>query len=277
MKADLHTHTIESDGVLTREALFQKAKEKGLDYLAITDHDVCRHVEKNRRLGEKYGVKYIPGIELSTLYQDKSVHILGYFRDESYRAEAMEEYYVMIREGRENRAKKFIENLKEHFGIVITYEEVFKQSDGIIARPHIARAIIAKYPEYTHDDVFDKFLGNDSPAYVPSTELSVQEGLKLLKDHNALAVLAHPVLLNDEIHDAILEYPFDGIEAKYPMNTPRDTALYTALAKSRNLLITAGSDYHGHANDASHGELGSTTIKDESLERFLEALKPYTP
>ncbi len=277
MKADLHTHTIESDGILTREELFQKAKEKGLDYIAITDHDVCRHVDDNQRLSERYGVKYIPGIELSTLYQDKSVHILGYFRDDSYRSQAMEDYYVMIKEGRENRARKFIENLEKHFGIIITYEEVYEQSDGLIARPHIARAIIAKYPEYNHDDVFEKFLGNHSPAYVPSTELSVQEGLKLLKDNNALAILAHPVLLNASIHDAVLEYPFDGIEAVYPLNTPRDTALYTTLAKARGMLVTAGSDFHGHSGDTSHGDLGDYTIKDENLERFLEALKPYKP
>ncbi len=276
MKADLHAHTIESDGRLTREALFKKAKEKGLDYLAITDHDVCRHVEDNRRLARLYGIGYLPGIELSTLHEGRSVHILGYFRDDSYASEAMESYYETIRKGREERAKQFIENLSRFYDISITYEAVHGHSDGIIARPHIARAIIERYPQYTKDETFEKFLGEHTRAYVPSTELSTAAGLKLLRRFDILTVLAHPGLIKEDVRKRVLEYEYDGLEAIYPLHDEKTEAHYRRLAKSRGMLVSAGSDYHGIDGDSSHGELGDVVLEGEDLERFLSAMHVRT-
>lgn len=270
MKADLHMHTTHSDGRLSREALFKRAKAKGMDVIAITDHDVTAEVEDNKRLSKKYGVRYIPGIELSTLYKGKSVHILGYYTDEAYNHPEMKEYYAMIKEGRENRARKFIENLKHYHDIEITYEQLIRISGGIIARPHIARAIMENYPSYTHDRIFDELIGDDAKAYVPSTELSTKEGLDLLKRHNIVAVLAHPVLLKPNIHDEVLAYDFDGIEAIYCLNTPKDTEHYMDIARKRDLLITAGGDYHGIENDSSHCDIGEVTLEGDALDAFLK-------
>ncbi len=272
MKADLHTHTIESDGKLTQEALFKKAKAKGVDVLAITDHDVCARVEKNRALAKTHDMTYIPGIELSTLKDGKSVHLLGYFRDDSYQAEPMQAYYTYIREGRENRAKRFIENLKRFYDISITYEQVVSHSDGIIARPHIARAIMDAYP-YTHDEIFDRFLGEHAKAYVPSTELSTEEGIRLLRRFDIVISLAHPGLISDKVREEVLEYDYDAIEAVYPLHTDADEVRFKAFAESRGQFITAGSDYHGIDDDSSHGELGSTPLEGEALERFLAAMR----
>lgn len=272
MKADLHMHTTESDGRLTREALFKRARDKGIDLIAITDHDVCRHVDDNYRLAEKYGVKYIPGIELSTLEEGKNVHILGYFRDDAYKAKAMEAYYVYIKKGRENRAKQFVKNLKTYYDIEITYEDILAVSHGIIARPHIAKAIMKKYPEYEHNEIFNKFIGDHTEAYVPSTELSVQEGIDLLRKHNALVVLAHPKLLKVHIHDQVLAYDFDGIEAIYALHDTRDSDYYIDYAQRKNILITAGSDYHGIPNDTKHKDIGDVTLEGKALEQFLNVL-----
>ncbi len=272
MKADLHMHTTESDGRLTREELFQRAKEKGIDLISITDHDVCRHVEDNFRLAEKYGVKYIPGIELSTLEQGKNVHILGYFKSDGYQAQAMEDYYVYIKKGREDRAKQFVKNLKKYYDIDITYEDILNASNGIIARPHIAKAIKTKYPHYEHNEIFNKFIGDHTEAYVPSTELSVQEGIDLLRKHDALIVLAHPKLLKVHIHDKVLSYNYDGIEAIYGLHDTQDSTYYKDFAKRKNLLITAGSDYHGIPNDTKHKDIGDVTLEGEDLDRFLDAL-----
>ncbi len=269
MKADLHMHTTHSDGRLSREALFKRAKEKGLDVIAITDHDVTAEVDDNVRLSQKYGIKYIPGIELSTLYKGKSVHVLGYFKGEAYKTSTMQDYYASIKKGREDRAKQFIANLKHYFDIHITYDQLLTISSGIIARPHIARAIMENYPEYTHNEIFEKFIGNDSLAYVPSTELSLKQGLALLKEHNCIAVLAHPVLLKPHIHDEVLAHAFDGVEAVYCLNTPSDTAYYKSLANKRNLLITAGGDYHGIKGDKKHCDLGDITLEGAALETFL--------
>ena len=172
MRADLHMHTIESDGRLTREELFKHASSRGVNMIAITDHDTCLHVEENFELAKKYNMHYIPGIELSTLYKGKNVHILGYFRDNAYESKTMLDYYKMIKKGREERAKQFVINLKKYFNIEISYDQLLKISHGIIARPHIAKAIIENYPEYSHNEVFDRFIGDHSKAYVPSTELT---------------------------------------------------------------------------------------------------------
>ena len=273
MRADLHMHTTHSDGRLDREDLFKKAKEKNIDVISITDHDTCLDVEDNFRLSEKYRVKYIPGIELSTLYKNKSVHVLGYFKDNSYKAASMKEYYTYIKEGRENRAKAFIRNLEYYYHISITYDDLLEVSDGIIARPHIAKAIIKNYPQYTHNEVFERFIGDHAKAYVPSTELSLKEGIELLRNHNALVILAHPKLLKPTIHDQVLSHDFDGIEAIYGLNQEKESEYYKAMAKEKGWLITAGSDYHGIPNDQSHKELGDVYLEGEDLKRFLNALK----
>ncbi len=273
MKADLHMHTTDSDGRRSHEELFALARERGIDIVSITDHDVCTHVERSRALAEKHGITYIPGIELSTLEEGKSVHLLGYFRDEAHAAPAMRDYYTFIREGRENRARTFIKNLAKYEDIHITYEDVLEVSDGIIARPHIAKAIMKKYPEYTHNIIFDRFIGDHNPSFVPATEWSVQKGLELLRKHNVLVVLAHPGLLKKSIHDKVLNsYAFDGIEADYGMHTEAQKARYRALARERGWLITAGSDDHGIPHDKRHKSLGDATLQGEDLKRFLEAL-----
>ncbi len=273
MRADLHMHTTDSDGKLSPEELFDLAKEKGLDVIAITDHDVCKNVEEKKALAKARGITYIPGIELSTLHNHKSVHVLGYFKDDNHQAPAMKAYYKNIKKGREERAKTFVKNLKTYHNIEISYARIMTISSGIIARPHIARAIQEKYPQYSHDDIFEHFIGDDCKAYVPSTELSTQDGIDLLKAHHALVILAHPKLLKKTIHDTVLNYPFDGIEAIYGLNTEKETLFYKKQAKKRNWLITAGSDYHGINNDTSHKMLGAVSLEGDDLATFLAHLK----
>lgn len=272
MTADLHMHTTDSDGRKGPEILFEKAREKGLDHIAITDHDVCRSTDEHKRLSKAYGVGYIPGIELSTLYKGKTVHLLGYFTDDAYDSDSMKAYYKRVKTDRENRARTFIENLRHYYGIEITYDQLVRLSGGVIARPHIGKAIMENYPGYTHDDVFEQFIGNHTKAYVPSSELPTEEGIRFLKRHNCVVVLAHPKLLKPAIHDEVLKLDVDGIEAVYSQNTEEETRFYLDYAKKHNLLYTAGSDYHGIENDSSHGDVGDVTLEGEALETFLKAM-----
>ncbi|AIO18561.1 DNA polymerase III PolC-type [Candidatus Izimaplasma bacterium HR1] len=273
MKADLHMHSTYSDGLKTTEELFRLAKKNKVDIIAITDHDIVKDVEKNKEDSIKYGIKYIPGIELSTVNEGKPVHVLGYFKDDSYYSDELTSYYKEIKENRENRARKFIENLKCYFNIEITYQDVFKYSNGIIARPHIAKAITVKYPEFGHDYVFDNFIGDSSKAYVPSCELSVEEGINLLRRNNCVVVLAHPTLLRENIHDSVINHDFDGLEAVYYRNKSGDEDKYRSIAKAKNLIITAGSDYHGIPHDTKHGVVGEMYIEGNDLVNFLNQLK----
>ena len=270
MKADLHCHSISSDGTKTTKELFEIAKEQKIDILAITDHDICVDVEEKIALANNMGLQYIPAIELSTLEQRKPVHVLGYFKDDSYNNNEMITYYRTIKEGRENRTKRFVENLDKFFDIKITYEDVKSFSNGIIARPHIAKAINKVYPQYSFDYIFDNYIGDQSIAYVPSTELSVQEGIELLKRNNCVIVLAHPTLLKDSIKDVVLNYQYDGIEAKYYRNNEGDEEQYRQLAKMKDIIITGGSDYHGIHKDSKHGYLGEVFIEGIDLIQFME-------
>ena len=272
MKADLHMHSIDSDGLYTKEYLFQQAAKRGVDIIAITDHDVLKDVEETFKLSEMYGVKYIPAFELSTIEQEKSVHILGYFRDDSYKSEELAQYFKDIKLRREQRAKQFISNLKEFHGLNVSYDDCFKFGKGIIARPHIAKAIRVNYPEYDHNYIFQNFIGEHCLGYVPSSLLSIEEGIKLLRRHNCLVILAHPVLLKEKIRDKVLSYDFDGYEARYYQNKENDEEIYTNLAHKKDLIITAGSDFHGIPNDSKHGFIGDVVLEGKALEMFLEKI-----
>ena len=274
MKADLHTHTIASDGTKTNRELLTMAKERGLDLISITDHDTCIHVEENYNISKELGIRYIPGIELSTLEQNRSVHILGYFTDDSYKNEEMMNYYKFIKESRENRTHKFITNLKEHFNIEITYEDVLGFSTGVIARPHIAKAIHKNYPEYSFDYIFETFIGDNSKAYVPSSKLSVEEGIKLLRRNNCVIVLAHPTLLKSHIKEYVLSLDYDGYEAKYFRNKENEEEYFKMLALKRGMFTTGGSDYHGIENDSKHGEIGKFYFEEpQAFLAYYEKVK----
>jgi len=274
MKADLHIHTVLSDGRFTPKEVIDEARIKGIDIISITDHDSCMNVSEHISYSNEVGVKFIPGIELSTVHNKKPVHLLGYFKDDSYKNKEMIEYYKAIKEGRENRTKKFIENLKKYYNIVISYEEVKFISKGIIARPHIAKAIVKKYPEYDFNYVFENFIGDDNKAYLPSCEISVSEGIDLLRRNNCIIVLAHPVLLRDSIKQFVLEhFEFDGLEAKYYLNTKSDEVYFREFAESRDMIVTAGSDFHGIINDKKHGEIGSVFLDGNDLKMFLNKLE----
>ena len=272
MKADLHMHTNLSDGVYSPQEIIQKAKNNGVDIISITDHDICSNVEENLKFAKEIGITYIPGIELSTNYLNKPVHVLGYFRDESYLNEEIVNYFVKIKEGRKKRAVKFIENLKKFNDIEITYDEVYSYSTGIVARPHIAKAIIDNYPEYDINDVFNDIIGDYSKAYVPSCEISVQEGIDLLRRNNCVVVLAHPTLLKENVKEYVHSLNYDGFEGVYFRNKDGDEEFYRNLAKKRNMIITAGGDYHGTKGDTIHAEIVDIFIEGEDLKNFLNKL-----
>jgi len=272
MKADLHMHTTLSDGFYSAEDIIKRAKTNKTDIIAITDHDICKNVEENFQFAKREGIIYLPGIELSTIYKRRPVHVLGYFRDDSYQSEEMLNYYKFIREGREKRAHKFIANLKKFNNIDITYEEVYSYSRGIVTRPHIAKAILNNYPDYNINEVFGNIIGDDSLAYVPSCEISVEEGINLLRRNNCVVVLAHPTLLKDSIKDFVLSQDYDGFEGVYFRNKENDEQFFRKLAKERNLIITAGGDYHGTPGDTIHADIGEIVIKGDDLKIFLDKL-----
>lgn len=273
-RGDFHLHTTASDGKLTPKELVVLGKNCGLDIMSITDHDNTFGVEEGIKIGESLNIKVIPGIELSTRYNGESIHILGYFKNDSYKDSSFQKFLKDIQDYRLTRAEKIVNNLKAIFNIDLDIQKLLLKNRGVIARPHIANSIIeAGYP-YDFQYIFDNIIGNDCPAYVPNKDISIEEGLSILSSAGALTCLAHPTLVKKSPLDEILKYNFQCIEAIYPLNKKDEEEKFKTLAKKYNKIITAGSDYHGvEDEDKKHGYLASCTLEGEELNIFLEKLK----
>lgn len=272
-KGDFHLHTTASDGKLSPSELVNLAKKQDFDIIAITDHDNTFGLKEAINCGMEVGVKIIPGIELSTRYNNESIHILGYFKDTSYQKDFFQNYLKDIQDYRIKRAKKILDNLYKIFNIKLNFNKIIENNKGVIARPHIAKAIIeAGYP-YDFDFIFDNMIGNDSPAYVPNKEISIEEGISVLKSANAITSLAHPTLIKKTPVEELLKYDFDCIEAIYPLNKKGETEKFIKLAEKFNKNISAGSDYHGPDKaDTKHGYIGDAFLTNTDLKNFLSLL-----
>lgn len=268
MRGDFHMHTTHSDGSFTLEEVVSMAKVAHLDVISITDHDVLDGSIAAYQNYQDEEIKIIVGLELSTDYQGESVHILGYFPDVS-RVDILERHLIIQRQQRLERAYKIKNALKEHFQIDLNMD--FVKSLSSITRGSIANQIMAQGYPYSRQEIFAKMIGNDCPAYFPSTKLHPQKGIKLIHESGGLAVLAHPVLLKQNIDD-LLEMGIDGIEAIYPLNNSEDTGRYINLARRYNLFITAGNDFHD-VNDHKHGNIGDVGLENNDLAIFLNKLR----
>ncbi len=265
MRADLHSHTTFSDGLLSVDELLDRAIANNVDVIAITDHDcldgseLAFHTKKN--------IKVIYGVELSTERNDESVHILGYFKEPIVDG-SLPSILKKQRENRVNRALKILALLDEHFNIKLDPSFIYEIDS--ITRGTIANEIIKQGYQYTKKHIFDYMLGNGCKAYLPSTKMSTEYGIKLIHDNGGIAVVAHPCLYKKNYVYDIIKMGIDGIEGRYPSKL-NDEAMYRRFTKNNNLLFTAGSDFH-YINDSGHGEVGECTIDGKDLEKFLEVL-----
>ncbi|MBZ9688345.1 PHP domain-containing protein [Clostridium estertheticum] len=272
-RGDFHLHTNASDGKLSPKELIYTASTRGLDIIAITDHDTTLNVEEGIREGLIENIRVVPAIELSTIHNKESIHILGYFKDDKYKNGVFQNYLKDMENYRVLRAEKIVENLDTFFKIKLDYQKILDDAKGVIARPHIAKAIINAGYKYDWKYIFDNLLSNDSPAYVQTKKISTADGISMLKKVNALVVLAHPVLIKNSSIDEMLCFDFDGIEAVYPINTKKQKSFLKAKAKEYNKFVTAGSDFHGiTTSDTSHGVIGSVFLSHNELAIFVNEL-----
>lgn len=270
IKVDFHTHTTCSDGILTPSEVVKRAFHNDVEYLAITDHDTISGISEAQVIGKELGVNLIPGIELSTNHNKESIHLLGFFKDQSYINDDFINCLANIKNERIIRAERIVKKLRDIFDIHIDIHNVLKRGKDVVARPHIAQEIIeAGYP-YDIDHIFDNFIGKDCKAFVPTNKLTTVEGIKILHDFNALVFLAHPKLIKNTHLTEFLAMDLDGIEAIYFQNTKEEEELYIEAALKNNLLISAGSDCHGDIiNDKRHGDIGAMNMPSKYLQAFL--------
>ena len=264
-KCAFHTHSICSDGRFTPKEIIKMAEKRNLDYISLTDHDTLTGINEAILEAKKININFIPGIELSTEYNGESIHVLGFFNKEDYKNPKLNKFLDDLKEKRITRAYKIVENLKNLHNIELDINKVLANGKDTIARPNIAKAIIDAGYNYDHEYIFKNFIGNDCPAYIPSTKLSTQDGIKLLKEFNALVFLAHPILVKKTSLKELINLGFDGIEAIYYRNSETDTTNLINLAKEHNLYISCGSDCHGIPNDKSHGNVGDVNIPQDDI------------
>lgn len=240
---DLHMHTTASDGVYSPKQLVQKAYDTGLKTIAITDHDTLSGVLEAQEAGASLGVQVIAGVELSTKYKGKSIDILGYNVTESSELAAL---LVKMQQARENRAQLIIEKFCQ-INMPLTLKDVLVFSQGgVIARPHIARAVVAKGYVEDYQTVFDEYLADGKPCALDKMILSPEEGIGLIHRAGGKAVLAHPALIEDDslVLELLEKFPFDGIEVWHRKQNKEHTKRYRKFATEYNLLMTGGSDFH---------------------------------
>ena len=249
MKADLHLHSTASDGTLTPGALVRRAAEEGFDTLALTDHDTVAGIAEAQAAAREAGIRLIPGVELSCGAQ-KEIHILGYGID--LQNGPLLAFSRHRREERETRARKMVERLAQA-GMTVSLERVFELARGVVARPHVARALVEAGYASSVSDAFDRFLVPGKCGYVPREDVRVAQAVELIHGAGGVAVLAHPMQLKlgDMALDAIVRewkgQGLDGLEVYHPSAQNNHVVMLLHLARREGMLVTGGSDFHGEA------------------------------
>lgn len=246
---DLHTHTTFSDGTLTPSELIKYAKQKNIKAIAITDHDNFDGVEEAIKAGKNENIEVISGIEMSTDYNSKEIHIVGIFID--IKNKDFNNALKLLKEKRKKRNLLAIEKLN-NLNIDITYEELEKiSSNKIITRAHFAKVLMQKGYISSVKECFNKYMGENKPAYVKREVISPEETISLIKNAGGIAILAHPLLYNfpkEELSKMLVylkSIGITGMECLYSTHSKEDTEYLTNLAKELNLKISGGSDFHG--------------------------------
>ena len=271
-RINLHLHTNISDGFLSPAEVVQRSREIGLDLISITDHDT----------GDAYGhmpkdyspLRILPGLEISSQHEGNDVHILALGCDLS--SQSLVEMTEMYLLGRRERAIKMIAKLAE-LGINITLDEVVKVAGSreLIVRPHIAQILVKRGYCATKNEAFDKYIGNNKPAYVPKPEVTVPNALDVIHAAGGWAVIAHPGKLEKASYiEEFIAMGIDGLEVWHPDHYQFEVNDYINICLKNGLYMTAGSDFHGEHDQ--HNIFDSVPAGEAVLESVSRMWREYT-
>ena len=246
-------HTTASDGTSSPESLVERAWQAGIRTMSVTDHDTMASVGPATAAAAAYGMTVVPGIEITAVHDGRDVHVLGYFLSEN--APGLQDMLVTQRRNRIERAKEIADRLAA-LGVPIDVapliEGAAKTGGKALARPQIARALIAAGHVASVADAFDKYLSEDRPAYVPHRGASPAAVVELVAAAGGLASLAHPGQLKKD--DLIPQLVAAGLGAIEAFHSSHDDALqehYLKLAERYGTGVSGGSDYHGEGTRRS--------------------------
>lgn len=247
---DLHVHSTFSDGTLTPSQLVSLAVKSNLEAFALTDHDTTDGIPEALEEAKKYDLEVIPGIEFSTEYGGKDIHILGYYIN-PYDEEFIKTVHE-FRDSREIRNRKMCAKLAE-MGIDIDYDSfIAEYPDSVITRAHYAKYMVNHGMIKYIDEAFEKYIGDNCPGFIPREKISPTQAVSLIIANGGIPVLAHPILyrLSDNDLETLVatlkKSGLKGIETIYSTYSQTDERLIRKLASKYKLLITGGSDFHGN-------------------------------
>lgn len=275
---DLHVHSNRSDGTLSPAELVDYALQKGLKAIALTDHDTVDGLDEIMAYAKDKPLEVIPGIEYSTEYHKRDVHIVGLFID--YKAPVFTEYLERFQQSRVNRNYKLCANL-QRAGMDITYEALLEAfPDSVITRAHYAAFLLEKGYVNSRNEAFDRYLGDHTPYFVHREKITPQEVIAVTKKAGGIPILAHPTLYKlgreqlEQLVSTLKDVGLMGIETMYSTYNSAEERRIKELAKKYYLLESGGSDFHGENKPGL--ELGTgygkLAVGAELLENMKKAL-----
>ena len=283
---DLHIHTIaSSDGQHTPHEIFTMARQVGLSIIAFADHNSIGSIGEGVTLAGKFGIELIPCIEFNTLYRDHDLHILAYFID--YQSGELRGWLKEIHQKKLRQAVERTAKLNE-LGFVCSLDDVKKFSGGRIPTGMSFLKAIVSREENRGDERITRFLDGDrshspyvnfyldylrggKPAFVPLEAVDTLQVMQRIKKLGALPVLAHPSDTGDEIIIQLIEGGLPGLEVFSSYHNEQEEDHFLSLAEEYNLLVTAGSDFHGSAVKPDVILGGIRGNSDDLVERLKRA------
>lgn len=281
--ADLHLHTVESDGTCSVSDRSYQAIERNLNTIAITDHDsIAPDIEDRRTIID--GIEIIAGVEIRAGVQNTKVEVLGYFVDPDNKR--LTDVLAQVREYRQDRNRQIIEKLHETTSLNSSYDDIRAEADGILGRPHIASVLINEGIVDSIGEAFDEYLASDGAAFVPMERVPAPEVIDAIQGAGGIVSLAHPGRIRTDTIESIVEELFDAgldaIEVQYPYDEApngdyADVSVedVRTLAEDYSLIQTGGSDCHGP--DSGKFRIGEVRVSEAQLDRLRERANHRRP
>ena len=271
---DLHLHTTASDGTLTPATLVARAAAAGLTTISVTDHDTVAGLAEARTAAGRFGVRFVTGVEITAVEQQRDVHLLAYFVDPD--EPGIGAFLLRQRADRLRRLREIADRLRE-IGSAIDIEpllaEAAESAGRSVGRPLLADALIAAGEARDRNDAFDRLLGNGGPAFVPRVGATPDEVIATVRKAGGLVSFAHPgVTKMDRIIPRLASAGLAALEARHSDHDPETERRYRDMAAYHGLAISGGSDFHGESGHRT-GTLGALTLPPEDFAS-LEARLP---
>lgn len=272
---DLHTHSAASDGELRPAELVALAKESGVSVLALTDHDTFSGLEEAKDAAKNAEIIFVPGIEINISWPSGEFHLLGLGLKSI--CEELEKITRALQDERKSRNQGILRRMAEA-GHDVSYEEFVSLSGGegresTLGRPHLASYFVKKNLVRKTQAAFDKFLGKSAPFYIGRQGADLDEAIFAIKKSGGVPVIAHPLSLYvswGKIADILREIKsrgVQGLEAWHPGAREADCRRLERLGRELELLVTAGSDFHGKSVRADR-RIGITAGNIHIPERY---------